>query len=209
LEELGFFTVKSAYNRLEGFVLREDRWREEEKRVFESLWENLAPSKVVAFVWKVLLDRIPSKVNLAMRQVLPLEGSTMCTLCAMREETSLHLLLHCDFASSVWLQIMVWFECFFHIPPNLFVHWECWGGLERNSKIKKGRWLVWLATLWLLWKVRNDSIFNQKIYKVEEVVEEIKVLSWRWILSRTKFPVCLFYEWCWDPIWCLNREGRR
>jgi hypothetical protein len=94
LEELGVFTVKSAYNRLEGFVLMEDKWRDQEKRVFESLWENPAPSKVVAFVWKVLLDRIPSKVNLAMRHVIPLEGSTMCTLCALREETSLHLLLH-------------------------------------------------------------------------------------------------------------------
>ena len=101
---------------------------------------------------------------------------------------------------------MLWLDCFFPIPPNLFVHWECLGAGEGNIKIQKGRWLV---TLWVLWKVRNDIIFNNKTYMVEEVVEEIKVLTWRWILSRTDLPVCLFFEWCWDPIWCLSREGRR
>jgi hypothetical protein len=83
------------------------------------------------------------------------------------------------------------------------------GGGERNKKIKKGRLMVWLATVWVLWKVRNDNIFNRKIHVVEEIVEEIKVLSWRWLLSRTQFPVCLFYEWSWNPILCLSREGRR
>jgi len=104
---------------------------------------------------------------------------------------------------------MLWLDCIFLIPPNFFVRWECWGGWERNKKIKKGRWLVWLATLWVLWKVRNDNIFNRRIYEADEAVEKIKVLSWRWILSQTKLPVCLFYEWSWDPISCLNREGRR
>ncbi|AES94340.1 hypothetical protein MTR_5g013360 [Medicago truncatula] len=75
LEDTGVFTVKSAYNKLEVLVLVEDRWREEERRVFKSLWKVPAPSKVVAFTWKVLLDRIPSKVNRANRNVLPLDGS--------------------------------------------------------------------------------------------------------------------------------------
>ena len=103
---------------------------------------------------------------------------------------------------------MTWLDCLFLTPPNLFVHWECWGGWESNKKIRKGHWLIWLATIWVLWKVRNDKIFNGKIYTVEEVVEEIKVLSWRWVLSRTHFAVCLFHEWSWDAIQCLGRIGR-
>ena len=72
---------------------------------------------------------------------------------------------------------------------------QFWNHSELNDKI--------------LWKVWNDKIFNGRNYLAHEVVEEIKVLSSRWILSRTKLPVGLFYEWSWGPISCLNREGRR
>jgi hypothetical protein len=53
--------------------------------------------------------------------------------------------------------------------------------------------------------VRNDRIFNDAICGVEEVVEAVKVLSWRWSLSRLKAPACLFYEWCWNPKACRLR----
>jgi hypothetical protein len=49
LENSGVFTVKSAYNRLEGLVWGEDRWQEEEKWVFKHLWKIPVPSKVAAF----------------------------------------------------------------------------------------------------------------------------------------------------------------
>lgn len=36
-----------------------------------------------------------------------------------------------------------------------------------------------------------------------ELVDEIKVLSWWWCLSRVHIPACLFYEWCLVHLWCL------
>ncbi len=36
--------------------------------------------------------------------------------------------------------------------------------------------------------MRNDRIFNNVICGVAELVEAIKVLSWRWMLSRLKVP---------------------
>lgn len=47
--------------------------------------------------------------------------------------------------------------------------------------------------------------FNGRNHDVEEVVEEVKVLSWRWMLERMNIPGCLYYEWCWNPIICLGR----
>jgi hypothetical protein len=41
--------------------------------------------------------------------------------------------------------------------------------------------------------------------EVNEIVEEVKVLSWRWMMDRVKMPVCLFYEWRWNPRECLKR----
>jgi hypothetical protein len=127
LEDSGVFTVKSAHSRLEELVLSDNRWREDEKKVFKLLWKNPAPSKVVALVWKTILDRIPTKVNLALPNVPTTDGSILCVHCARMEETSLHLYLHCTLASSVWWHLMSWLNNFFPIPPNLFIHWECWG----------------------------------------------------------------------------------
>jgi len=56
LEESGIFSVKSTYDKLVGLVLEEDLWSMEEKSVFAKLWKSLAPSKVVAFSWKLLHD---------------------------------------------------------------------------------------------------------------------------------------------------------
>lgn len=54
-EEFGVYSVRSAYNVLTvgDFV-----------QPFKMLWKSLAPKKVLAFAWKLILDRIPTKLNL-------------------------------------------------------------------------------------------------------------------------------------------------
>lgn len=98
LEESRVFSVKSAYEKLEGLVVTDDLWGEEEKRVFENLWENPAPSKVVAFVWKVFLNRIRTKRNLALRNVLP-PMSLLLVLCVIRWKNHLYTF----FCIVIWL----------------------------------------------------------------------------------------------------------
>jgi hypothetical protein len=57
----------------------------------------------------------------------------------------------------------------------------------------------------MICKARNNKIFNTKEMEVLELVKDIKVLSWRWYLTRLKSPTFLFYEWCWNPMVCLVR----
>lgn len=68
LEEGGGFTVRSIYKKLE-MALMGEGWGEEENKVFSQIWKSCAPSRVVAFCWKGLLNRIPTRVNLAWRNV--------------------------------------------------------------------------------------------------------------------------------------------
>jgi len=49
----------------------EDNRNVDERRVFHCIWKSLAPSKVVAFSWKLFLDRIPMRVDLQRRNILP------------------------------------------------------------------------------------------------------------------------------------------
>jgi len=206
LEDDGVFTVSSTYDRLEGLLFPTEVLCDTKLMVFSLLWKSPAPSKVVVFSWKLLLDRIPTKVNLARRRILPEEASNRCVFCDQAGETSSHLFLYCVWTFHVWSLVCGWLEINSITPQTLFQHFECWNGVIGRKRLRKGFWLVWHASLWVIWKARNDRIFNNLIKEPSEIAEEIKVLSWRWFLSRVKSPPCLFYEWCWNPNDCLMRK---
>lgn len=149
---------------------------------------------MVALSWKVLLDRIPTRWNLSRRNALPPEVSVRCVLCEEETERSNHLFVHCPVARGIWLELLKWVDSMFIMPQSVFNHWLCWNAGASNKKMIKGFRLIWHATIWVIWKARNDKIFDDKVKEVLEIVEEVKVLSWRWCLSRLKIPACLYYE---------------
>jgi len=102
LEDNGRFIVKSMYKKFEGLMLEARSITDEQGRVFLHIWKSLTPCKVLAFSWKLLHDRIPTKVNLAHMQVLPPETSSNCVMCAGVLESLNHLFLHCVFSKEVW-----------------------------------------------------------------------------------------------------------
>jgi len=65
--------------------------------------------------------------------------------------------------------------------------------------------MIWEAVVWVIWRARNEFIFNNVILRWEELVDEVKVLSWRWLFGRFNVPACMFYEWSWCPRDCLMR----
>ena len=76
----GQYSVRSAYN-----VMREDVVEEIQDEVFEELWKLKVPSKVATFEWRLLKDRLPTKVNLRRRK-LELDDF-LCPFCRSREES--------------------------------------------------------------------------------------------------------------------------
>ena len=83
MKEDGCFSVKSAYEKLQGLVLVDELVAEDEKLVFSQIWKSPAHLKVVAFSWRLFLDRIPTRVNLHVRNVLPSDAQLACVLCGM------------------------------------------------------------------------------------------------------------------------------
>ncbi|GAU14204.1 hypothetical protein TSUD_307640 [Trifolium subterraneum] len=65
--------------------------------------------------------------------------------------------------------------------------------------------MLWLAFIWVIWRIRNDKIFNNVAGVVEDAVENIQRLSWHWFLSNTAKGSCLLYEWIWNPGDCMLR----
>jgi hypothetical protein len=73
---------------------------------------------------------------------------------------------------------MNWMQFNFITPPNFGIHFNCWSSVMRLKKLRKGAWVIWHAVIWIVWKVRNDMIFNNKVSGVDEMVEQVKVIAW-------------------------------
>jgi hypothetical protein len=203
--EGGLFSVHSVYCILGNVFTPEVVFSEFELSVFRKMWKSPAPPKVLAFSWKLLRNRIPTKLNLLIRGVLNVVGGTSCVHCHGGEEDARHLFISCDFASKVWNAVFRWLGVTIVLPPDLFILLACFIAAAPTKKMVKGFALIWHATVWSIWRSRNEISFANGAVDLIKVVDEIKLQSWRWGLSRRKIPICLFYEWCWDPGLCLRR----
>ncbi|XP_045809691.1 uncharacterized protein LOC123904036 [Trifolium pratense] len=181
--------VESVIRKLELRV--EDVLEEDARIIFEKIWESPAPSKVIAFSWQLLYDRIPTRSNLEIRWMLITNKPWECVGCVGSVESSTHLFLHYPSALMVWYEVFRWLGVVIVIPPSLSLLFKVLRGVGRNEKIQKGFVMIWHATLWSLWKARNDSIFANGLYNPKVIVDEVKVLSWKWFVARLKVPPCL------------------
>jgi hypothetical protein len=180
------------------------RLERQQEFVFYNLWRSAAPSRACALVWQLLLNRIQSKENLWKRSIIQ-EDQIYCVFCDQVAETGLHLFLHCNCTMQVWYQVMKWLGLVVIPPPNLFMSLEMLIGYAKGKRQKEGLVLIWISFMWVIWKVRNDRIFNNGEVNVEDMVDQIKVLSWQWFISRVAKGPCLLYEWSWSPFDCFGR----
>ncbi|GAU34029.1 hypothetical protein TSUD_16170 [Trifolium subterraneum] len=190
----GKFSVKSTYNLLVKELQGGDELDEEVALVFDHLCESPAPSKVVAFSWQLLYDRIPTRRNLEARGLLVLDTPWECVGCVGNVESSSHLFLHCPSAMMVWYDVFRWLGVIIVTPPTMLLLFEVMRGSARNKKIHLGYLMIWHATLWCIWKARNKACFANDNFNPKVIVEDIKVVSWKWCLARLKIAPCMFYE---------------
>jgi hypothetical protein len=199
------FTVKSCYDLLHRTFNAPIEIGSLKKYVFSNIWRCAAPSKVCAFSWQMVLGRIPTKDNLRKRNMLR-GDQVSCSLCTTAAvETPSHLFLHCPCVSKDWYAIMNWLGLILISPPNMEISMAMFAGCGREKVSKAGLILVWNSVMWVVWKMRNDCIFNNKVVVVEDMVEQVQLLSWKWFLNRKAKGPCMLYEWKWSPFDCFHR----
>ncbi|MFS8033629.1 hypothetical protein Hanom_Chr17g01571811 [Helianthus anomalus] len=55
-----------------------------------------------------------------------------------------------------------------------------------RSKKKKVLNVVFITVFRSIWKMRNESLFSQKVPSIAKVVEEVKALGFLWIKNRSR-----------------------
>lgn len=66
------------------------------------LWKSHAPRRVQAIIWKILHQRLSTKVSLQAKNVIPVNGDTRCVFCGVDNEDFSHLFSNCQFCIDLW-----------------------------------------------------------------------------------------------------------
>jgi len=114
------------------------------------VWKSGAPSKVVVFSWQLILDRIPTRLNLSHRGVPLLEGGLGCVFCAASSESSVHLFLLCPFILPVWYQVSRWLGWHFVLPLGLAQQFLSFTGLGGGKRVRLCLLLIWHTVIWTI-----------------------------------------------------------
>lgn len=145
------------------------------------MWKSIAPSKVVIFGWRLLLDSLPLRAQLLRRNLIHSEEEACCPLCQQHCEACHHLFMSCVFAQSVWVCISSWLgvELDLSLSVEEFFH-RC-GQLCKGKKSKQTKHMFWLTTCWSIWLERNElSLKTRRRMWNRSVLNRIKCLTWTW-----------------------------
>ncbi|KAK9068401.1 hypothetical protein SSX86_012514 [Deinandra increscens subsp. villosa] len=185
LEPSGTFSSKSLKDLLSKSADSPQKWL---------VWTNLIPLKVNLVMWRAQLCRLPTLDGLIRRNILV--GSDVCPLCSSAIETVEHLFTGCEIALDIWSQISSWCK----IPQLFCFSMEDLAQIHNNLRGCKSKAMVVQAIIhtacWVLWKARNDAVFNKKKIVTQKIFTDIKTLSFHWVSNRCKMGVGTWENWC-------------
>ncbi|GKD92967.1 RNA-directed DNA polymerase, eukaryota, partial [Tanacetum coccineum] len=87
------------------------------------VWDKNIPQKVNIFISRLILDRLPHKLNLSSRG-FDIQAIS-CPSCNGNVESSNHIFFECNIAKDIWMLIRKWYDISFS-PFTSYEHWKCW-----------------------------------------------------------------------------------
>lgn len=160
--------------------------------------------KVSIFSLRLFRSRLPTKVNLLRRRIIPSEAQWCVTGCGIQESEN-HLFLNCVVFGQIWQLVLNWLGVCATCLSNVMYHFSqfCTSsgcGTSRRSFMS----LIWFASTWIIWKERNDRLFQDKENSPMHLLKKIKLLSFWWLKSNFKVFHYNFHLWCQNPfVWLI------
>ncbi|XP_071705575.1 uncharacterized protein [Rutidosis leptorrhynchoides] len=164
----------------------------------ETVRNHLVPKKVEVFVWRAKRKRLPVLSELDKRGIdLP---SVLCPICEGDIESVEHSLFSCLVACDIWNKVLNWWGLSGSPLSSLADAFSASPSIQLSSSGAK----IWQAVAWscgyLIWKNRNEKIFNNKCWNPPVALSEIQVKSYEWIAKRCKTNIIDWHNWLHNPI---------
>ncbi|GJY35856.1 RNA-directed DNA polymerase, eukaryota [Tanacetum coccineum] len=189
LDSAGDFSVKSARCYIDDSFLP--------KVEVSTRWIVSIPIKVNIFAWKVCLDKLPTRLNLSIRGLdIP---SILCPNCYIAVKSTAHILFSCDMARQLMCKVARWWEVEIH-NIHSYGDWLLWfKNLRFPNALKDVFEGVCYVMWWVIWKYRNQVLFENIIPRMDLLFDEISRLSYSWCSSRCKSPSIDWNVWIKNP----------
>ncbi|XP_071688252.1 uncharacterized protein [Rutidosis leptorrhynchoides] len=187
----GFFKTKTLTGIIDSKLLKTPQ------SFLATLHNYLVPKKVEVFIWRVRKGRIPVLTNLDKRGVDL--HSVRCPICDNGVEYIQHSLLSCRKTLEIWGKIFDWWRA--TLPSSIDINNLIEGSSNIfSSELGKN---IWQAVLWscayLVWKNRNEKVFNNKCWNIQVAVSEIQIKSFEWVAKRCKTKRIEWHDWLHNP----------
>ncbi|CAN1126735.1 Putative ribonuclease H protein At1g65750, partial [Linum perenne] len=156
LEPHGSYSVKS------GYLLAKEMGEGVHNAIWKRVWSWKGPQRVRQFLWVAIHKRLMTNVERRRRHIT---NNAECGLCVNEEESMDHILRGCTLSRQVWCSTLSisTADDFFSINLD-----EWWKKFISDKKLS----LVFGITCWLLWKVRNERVFEGKMTTVAGIVAQ-------------------------------------
>ncbi|XP_019194754.1 PREDICTED: uncharacterized protein LOC109188565 [Ipomoea nil] len=166
----GCYSVKDGYRRL-GFL------NTDPSPVWNNIWKLQVPPKWKVFLWRALLNILPTLDNLIVRRV---EVNNICPCCGLFEECVTHIFCRCPFAINVWQLSQL------QIPPcanrNFYQWTEEWlGSAPGYTKEVQGRMC---GVLHAIWTARNTAVWDSVVPRPASLLMRLAVQWTAWMSSQ-------------------------
>ncbi|GAU29920.1 hypothetical protein TSUD_148290 [Trifolium subterraneum] len=123
------------------------------------IWHPQVPLKVSILTWRLLRDRLPTKVNLITRDTLPAAAHFCVSVCGAVESAQ-HLFLSCSTFGSLWASVSSWIGSSLVTAQTLSDHLVQFTSSAGGARACRSfMQLIWLACVWVVWTEQNHRLF--------------------------------------------------
>ena len=169
-----------------------------DKELWKMVWMGLAPPKVEVFCWRLVRERIATKDQLVKRGLLE-RRQAVCVFCNTEMESVDHLFFSCHSSWKIWMHFCsMWgVDWVMHNQPSRAI--ASWYYALPVKAGKEVWFMSFFVISWSIWLMRNDMIFNGKVFDSRQIIDTIRLrIAWwfkaKWpdsvysILDIVRFP---------------------
>ncbi|XP_071708224.1 uncharacterized protein [Rutidosis leptorrhynchoides] len=110
----------------------------------------------------------------------------LCPMCNNVPESIDHAILSCKNAKYVWAGIHKWWKI--NLPSGINLEELLGGSNYGNLSAKLSK--IWQAIAWttsyIIWKNRNQKVFNNDSWSSSKIICEVQVKTFEWISNRSR-----------------------
>lgn len=165
-------------------------------------WNRSIPIKVNIFLWRLLLNKLPSRVNLDRRGIGV--HSLLCPICQDDVETVNHIFFSCEMATDLWSLLAKWWELDIPFCASMedWIMWLDTSSFSKNVQVfLEG---VGRVLLWSIWSFRNRLVFSNPPPRKAMIWDNVVSQSFLWISSRNPNFKLSLVGWLQNPITTIS-----